>query len=74
MSDTVTIWTRKSMTDHLLQRKQMATDSLHTGRASVSKTKSQEKLVKVDKTIPGATIALGFKQLGSRKTTDFGFM
>lgn len=64
MNDSVTIWTRKSMTNHLLQRKQMVTDALHTGKASISQTKFQEKLVKVDKTIPDVTTALGFKTTG----------
>ncbi|MXQ83320.1 hypothetical protein E5288_WYG001401 [Bos mutus] len=46
VKDTVTIQTRKFMTNRLLQRKQMVIDVLHPGKATVRKTEIREKLAK----------------------------
>jgi small subunit ribosomal protein S24e len=53
MNDTVTVWTRKFMTNPLLQRKQMVFNILHPGKATVSKVEIQEKTAKMYKTMPG---------------------
>ncbi|KAB0365350.1 hypothetical protein FD754_009506 [Muntiacus muntjak] len=52
MNDTVTIRTRKFMTNRLLQQKQMVIDVLHPGKATVPKTEIREKLAKMYKTTP----------------------
>ncbi|KAB0357089.1 hypothetical protein FD754_001245 [Muntiacus muntjak] len=61
MNDTVTIWTRKFMTDRLLQRKQMVIDVLHPGKAAVPKTEIWEKLAKMYKTTPDVIFVFGFR-------------
>ena len=52
MNNMVTIRTRKFMTNHLLQRKQMVIDVLHSEKATIQKTEIQEKLAKMYKTTP----------------------
>ncbi|EPY88644.1 ubiquitin carboxyl-terminal hydrolase 22 [Camelus ferus] len=57
MNDTVTIRTRKFMTNQLLQRKQMVIDVLHPGKATVPTTEIREKLAKMYKTTPNVIFA-----------------
>ncbi|KAL6048701.1 hypothetical protein STEG23_004574 [Scotinomys teguina] len=52
MNDRVMIRTRKLMTHRLLQRKQVVTDVLHPGKATVAKTEIREKLAKMYQTTP----------------------
>lgn len=49
MSDSVTIRTRKFLTNRLLQRRQMIIDVIHPGRPNVSKADLREKLAKLYK-------------------------
>uniref|UniRef100_H2ZD75 Small ribosomal subunit protein eS24 n=1 Tax=Ciona savignyi TaxID=51511 RepID=H2ZD75_CIOSA len=75
MSASVTIRTRKFMTNRLLQRKQMIVDVLHPGKATVSKVAIREQLAKMYKTTPDVVIAYGFKtQFGGGKTTGFSLI
>jgi small subunit ribosomal protein S24e len=75
MNDTVTIRTRKFMTNRLLQRKQMVIDVLHPGKATVPKTEIREKLAKMYKTTPDVIFVLGFRtHFGGGKTTGFGMI
>ncbi|XP_037066637.1 40S ribosomal protein S24-like [Peromyscus leucopus] len=61
MNDTVTIPTRRSMTNRLLQRKQMVIDVLHPGKAAVPKTEIREKLAKMYKTTPDVISVFAFR-------------
>ncbi|KAL0615072.1 40S ribosomal protein S24 [Plecturocebus cupreus] len=73
MNDTVTIHTRKFMTNRLFQRKQMVTDVLHPGKATVPKTEIREKLAKMYKTTLDVIFVVGFRtHFGGGKTTGFG--
>ncbi|EHB13731.1 40S ribosomal protein S24 [Heterocephalus glaber] len=75
MNDTVTIRTRKFMTNQLLQRKQMVIDVLHPGKATVPKTEIQEKLTKIYKTTPDVIFVFGFRtHFGGGKTTGFSMI
>ncbi|KAL0628484.1 40S ribosomal protein S24 [Plecturocebus cupreus] len=75
MDDTVTIRTRKFVTNQLLQRKQMVIDVLHPGKATVPKTEIQEKLAKMYKTTLDVIFVFGFRtHLGGGKTTGFGMI
>ncbi|EPQ20458.1 40S ribosomal protein S24 [Myotis brandtii] len=75
MNDTVTIWTRKFMTNRLLQRKQMVIEVLHPGKATVPRTEIREKLAKMGKTTPDVIFVFGFKiHFGGGKTTGFGMI
>ncbi|EPQ16640.1 40S ribosomal protein S24 [Myotis brandtii] len=75
MNDTVTIWTRKFMTNRLLQREQMVIDVLHPGKATVPKTETREKLAKMYKTTPDVIFVFGFRtHFGGGKTTGFGII
>ncbi|XP_074253179.1 small ribosomal subunit protein eS24-like [Saimiri boliviensis] len=75
MNDTVTIRTRKFMTNRLLQRKQMVIDVLHPGKATVPKTEIREKLAKMYKTTPDVIFVFGFRtRFGGGKTTGFGMI
>nr|XP_035133830.1 40S ribosomal protein S24-like [Callithrix jacchus] len=71
MNGTVTICTRKFMTNRLLQRKQMVIDVLHPGKATVPKTEIREKLAKMYKTTPDVIFVFGFRTHFG-KTTGFG--
>ncbi|KAK1329393.1 hypothetical protein QTO34_011577 [Cnephaeus nilssonii] len=73
MNDTVTIPTRKFMTNRPLQRKQMVIDVLHPGKATVPKTETRGKLAKMCKTTPDALFVFGFRtHFGGGTTTGFG--
>jgi small subunit ribosomal protein S24e len=75
MNDTVTIRTRKFMTNHLLQRKQMVIDVLHPGKATVPKTEIRGKLAKMYKTTPDVIFVFGFRtHFSGGKTTGFGMI
>merc|ERR1712157_501168 len=71
----VTIRTRKYMTNRLLQRRQMVVDVIHPGKATVSKVAICEKLAEMYKTTPDVIIAFGFKtQFGGGKTSGFALV
>merc|ERR1711915_882489 len=71
----VTIRTRKFMTNRLLQRRQMVVDVIHPGKATVSKAAIREKLAEMYKTTPDVIIAFGFKtQFGVGKTSGFALV
>ncbi|XP_023079870.1 40S ribosomal protein S24-like isoform X2 [Piliocolobus tephrosceles] len=75
MNATVTIRTRKFMTNRLLQRKQMVIDVLHPGKETVPKTEIWEKLAKMYKTTPDVIFVFGFRtHFGGGKTTGFGMI
>ena len=74
-NDTVTIRTRKFMTNQLLQWKRMVIDVLHPGKAAAPKTYLGEKLAKMYKTTPDAIFVFGFTtHVGGGKTTGFGMI
>ncbi|KAB0342077.1 hypothetical protein FD755_012509 [Muntiacus reevesi] len=75
MKDTVTIQTRKLMTNRLLQWKQMVIDVLQPGKATVPKTEIREKLAKMYKTTPDVIFVFGFRtHFDGGKTTGFGMI
>ncbi|XP_054579806.1 40S ribosomal protein S24-like [Eptesicus fuscus] len=75
MNDTVTIQTRKFMTNRLLQQKQMVIDVLHPGKATVPKTEIRDKLAKMYKTTADVIFVFGFRtHFGGGKTTGSGMM
>ncbi|KAF7469801.1 hypothetical protein GHT09_018729 [Marmota monax] len=75
MNDTVIIWTRKFITNQLLQKKQIVIDVLHPGKAIVPKTETREKLAKMYKTTPDVIFVFGFRtHFGDGKTTGFGMI
>jgi small subunit ribosomal protein S24e len=73
---TVTIRTRKLMTNKLLNRKQMILDVLHPGRATVPKSELRELLAKHFKVNDEKTVYLyGFHtQFGGQKSTGFALI
>ena len=72
---TVTVRTRKFMTNRLLSRRQMVVDVLHPNRASVPKTDIREKLAKMYKCTPDRVFAYGFKtNFGGGKSTGFALI
>ena len=71
----VTIQTRKFMTNRLLQRTEMVTDVLHPGKATAPKTEIREKLANMYKTSPDVIFVFGFRtHFGGGKTTGFGMI
>ncbi|KAI9302877.1 40S ribosomal protein S24 [Cunninghamella echinulata] len=75
MADTVTLRTRKFLTNRLLQRKQMVVDVIHPGLANVSREELREKLAKMYKTDKEVVSVFGFKtQFGGGRTTGFGLI
>ncbi|KAJ2358059.1 ribosomal 40S subunit protein S24B, partial [Coemansia sp. RSA 2610] len=71
-ASTVTIRTRKFMTNRLLQRKQMVIDVLHPGLANLSKTEVREKLSKMFKSESDLVFPFGFRtQFGGGRSTGF---
>merc|ERR1712000_411407 len=71
----VTIRTRKYMTNRLLCRRQMVVDVLHPGKASVSKTDVREKLAKMYNCTADRIFTFGFKtNFGGGKSTGFGLI
>eukprot|EP00088_Acartia_fossae_P071001 TRINITY_DN964_c0_g1_i10.p1 TRINITY_DN964_c0_g1~~TRINITY_DN964_c0_g1_i10.p1 ORF type:complete len:134 (-),score=55.97 TRINITY_DN964_c0_g1_i10:35-436(-) len=71
----VTIRTRKFMTNRLLARRQMVVDVLHPGKASVPKTTIREKLAGMYKCTADRVFAFGFKtNFGGGKSTGFALV
>ncbi|KAJ2724819.1 GTP-binding protein of the rab/ypt [Coemansia sp. Benny D115] len=71
-ASTVTIRTRKFMTNRLLQRRQMVVDVIHPGLANVSKNDIRDKLAKVYKSDRDSIIPFGFRtQFGGGRSTGF---
>ncbi|KAI9475998.1 MAG: 40S ribosomal protein S24 [Benjaminiella poitrasii] len=74
-ASTVTIRTRKFLTNRLLQRKQMVVDVIHPGLANVSKDELREKLSKMYKSDKEVVSVFGFKtHFGGGKTTGFALI
>merc|ERR1712156_810440 len=72
---TVTVRTRKYMTNRLLARRQMVVDILHPNRASVPKTEIREKLAKMYKCTADRIFAFGFRtHFGGGKTSGFALI
>ncbi|GIX87934.1 40S ribosomal protein S24 [Caerostris darwini] len=72
---TVTLRTKKFMSNRLLCRKQMVVDVVHPGRGSVPKTDIREKLAKLYKTTPDVIFCFGFRtQFGGGKSTGFALI
>merc|ERR1712001_646457 len=72
---TVTVRTRKYMTNRLLARRQMVVDVLHPNRPSVAKTDIREKLAKMYKCTPDRVFAFGFRtNFGGGKSTGFALI
>merc|ERR1719288_40353 len=68
----VTIRTRKYMTNRLLCRRQMVVDVLHPGKATVSKADVREKLAKMYSCTADRCFTFGFEtQFGGGKSTGF---
>merc|ERR1712179_14646 len=75
MEGTVTVRTRKYMSNKLLCRKQMVVDVLHPNRSTVAKTEIRDKLSKMYKCTPDRVFAFGFKtNFGGGKTTGFALI
>ncbi|KAJ3051062.1 ribosomal 40S subunit protein S24B [Rhizophlyctis rosea] len=75
MADSVTIRTRKFITNRLLQRRQMVIDVLHPGRANVSKKELREKLGKLYNSSDENVFVFGFRtQFGGGKSTGFALV
>merc|ERR1712024_207067 len=71
----VTLRTRKFLTNRLLARRQMVCDVLHPGRATVPKTEIREKLATMYKTTSDLIFVFGFRtQFGGGKTTGFALI
>ncbi|RUS29465.1 40S ribosomal protein S24 [Jimgerdemannia flammicorona] len=74
-ADSVTIRTRKFLTNRLLQRKQMVVDILHPSRANVSKDELREKLGNLYKTEKEVVFVFGFRTaFGGGKSTGFALV
>ena len=73
--DSVTIRTRKFLTNRLLSRKQMIVDVIHPNAANASKVEIREKLGKLYKVDPEVIFVFGFKTaFGGGKSTGFGLI
>ncbi|XP_036599909.1 40S ribosomal protein S24-like [Trichosurus vulpecula] len=74
-NDTVTIRTRKFMTNRLFQPKQIVIDVLCPGKASALKTEIREKLAKMYETSPDIIFVFEFRtHLGGGKTAGFSMI
>ncbi|CUM50353.1 unnamed protein product [Debaryomyces fabryi] len=74
-SDSVTIRTRKVISNPLLARRQFVIDVLHPNRPNVSKDELREKLSEIYKTEKDAVSVFGFRtQFGGGKSTGFGLI
>jgi len=77
MSDSsVTIRTKKFITNRLLQRKQFVCEVIHPGLSGVSKADLKEKLAKMYKVAdPNCVLLYGFKvAFGGGRSTGFGMI
>ncbi|KAJ2447702.1 hypothetical protein GGF42_005374 [Coemansia sp. RSA 2424] len=71
-ASSVTIRTRKFMTNRLLQRKQMVLDVIHPGLANLSKDDVREKIAKLFKADKETVFPFGFRtQFGGGRSTGF---
>ncbi|KAJ1824926.1 ribosomal 40S subunit protein S24B [Coemansia sp. RSA 2675] len=71
-ASSVTIRTRKFMTNRLLQRKQMVLDVIHPGLANLSKDDVREKIAKMFKADKETVFPFGFRtQFGGGRSTGF---
>merc|ERR1712113_787332 len=72
----VTIRTKKFITNRLLQRKQFVVEVIHYGLAGVSKKDLKEKLAKMYKVAdPSCILLFGFKvAYGGGRSTGFGMI
>merc|ERR1711971_223422 len=72
----VTIRTKKFITNRLLQRKQFVVELIHYGLAGVSKSEVKEKLAKMYKVAdPSCILLYGFKvAFGGGRSTGFGMI
>ncbi|KAJ1915331.1 hypothetical protein H4219_004384 [Mycoemilia scoparia] len=74
-ASTVTIRTRKFITNRLLQRKQMVVDITHPGLPNISKNDLRERLAAAYKADKDAITAFGFRtQFGGGRTTGFALI
>merc|ERR1711881_180983 len=72
---TVTVRTRKFLTNRLLCRKQMVVDIIHPNAPTPKKTEVREQLAKSYKTTADTIIAFGFQTVfGGGKTTGFALI
>ena len=75
MADSVTIRTRKFISNPLLQRKQFVVDVLHPNKANVSKTELREKVAKLYKADTENVFVFGFRTaFGGGKSTGFALI
>merc|ERR1712021_32702 len=75
MAPSITVRTRKFMTNRLLQRKQMIVDIIHPNSATPKKTEVREPLAKNYKTTADCIIAFGFKTIfGGGKTSGIALI
>mmetsp|Transcript_20414 Transcript_20414/g.57499 ORF Transcript_20414/g.57499 Transcript_20414/m.57499 type:complete len:132 (-) Transcript_20414:31-426(-) len=76
MADSVTVRTRKFMTNPLLQRKQFVVEVLHSGQPGLSKEAIGQKIAKmynIDN--PNLVVLFGFRtQFGGGRTSGFGLI
>ncbi|KAH6563980.1 hypothetical protein BASA50_010975 [Batrachochytrium salamandrivorans] len=71
-ADTVTIRTRKFLTNRLLQRKQMVVDVIHPGSPNVAKSELSSKIASLYKADAQCTFVFGVKTaFGGGKSTGF---
>nr|ALS04778.1 40S ribosomal protein S24 [Pseudodiaptomus poplesia] len=71
----VTIRTRKFMTNRLLSRRQMVVDILHPGKPSVPKTTIREKLAGMYKVTPDRVFTFGFRtNFGGGRSSGFALI
>ncbi|CAG8534218.1 16191_t:CDS:2, partial [Funneliformis mosseae] len=74
-SGTVTIRTRKFLSNRLLHRKQFVVDVIHPGCANASKVEIREKLAKMYKTDKDFVFVFGFRTaFGGGRSTGFGLI
>ncbi|RKP21126.1 hypothetical protein ROZALSC1DRAFT_27438, partial [Rozella allomycis CSF55] len=74
-STSVTLRTKKFMTNRLLQRKQMVVDVLHPGKANVSKDDIRNKLATIYKVNKDVVSVFGFRTaFGGSKSTGFALI
>merc|ERR1711939_238311 len=72
---TITVRTRKFLTNRLLSRKQMVVDIIHPNAATPKKTEVREQLAKAYKTTADTIIAFGFQTVfGGGKTSGFALI
>ncbi|KAI8994502.1 ribosomal protein L23/L15e core domain-containing protein [Pilobolus umbonatus] len=74
-ASTVTIRTRKFLTNRLLQRKQMVVDVIHPGLANISRDELRSKIGKMYKADKEVVSVFGLKtHFGGGKSTGFALI